>query len=728
MRHFTAVLLFILTAVATKAFAQSEDVEKISFKELTEFTVTANKRHFKIKGPNRFVYDVANDSSLIEASTLDALKRIPLLDVRNDGTVKANSQNRIIYKLNGLQNPLLEQSVEQTLSGIPSDAVSRIEMRAVQNGNDGEFLEINIITKGKLEGYRAQLSSSLGDASWVNTLWGMSKIRNLNFSGNYSNMWFYGHNVRTRKTDTRSSDSQFHRFESLGTDKGYRADSHNIELAVSYDLDDKSLLSIYGRAILKSDPHTSFQSKTKISGEDGILNTEYDYKDTQEFHDSEYEASVKYEKRYTTRAREGHIFAGYEFYSRPTGTDQKGINTVLSQDLPSSFLDLNDYTLFSDKKYITHTLLGEWERQISNHCGLSFTGKLRNRNEDWSNDVTREYLADNRLERSLSEIRLREYFGNLSPKFCYYGRRWEASAGMSMQFNRHRIHSSDITEKISNTDLRFLPYGYIAFITRRNLLFNLSYAMQSAIPDIQALNPYINRDVAGQISYGNPYLKPQISQNLTFTLSGKTGKLYTSGAINTSYVRNIILENKFVEESILNRTYSNIASRRSIGISGYSAGRVNRDIYLRFNASLDWLQYRAPRLYLKNQGWQFACSAKGEFEIPWGLTLDLSTGYNTRTIMLQGSSSHNITYDIGLFKVFFRNSLSVFVEAASFIPIRFTTKTYVQAPGYTSTTWRNTFHASFRLTLRYTFGKLRSSVKPSSFEIDNSDIRKDYSK
>lgn len=184
---------------------------------------------------------------------------------------------------------------------------------------------------------------------------------------------------------------------------------------------------------------------------------------------------------------------------------------------------------------------------------------------------------------------LLEHWANLTPKFAYYrDNRWEVRGGFVAQAYRHRIRTTGLESDIIRKKFNILPFVSAAIATRRNMILRLSYDMSNRVPDISALNPYVVRTQAGELSYGNPALKPEVGHKLVYEVSGKTGKLYSGGYVTGTYTKDVALRYQFVKDGVMNITYGNIAQQRGISFSGYSSGRVHRNTYVRLRAAVDW--------------------------------------------------------------------------------------------------------------------------------------------
>lgn len=698
---------------------------------LPEIVVTARRDLFKVKGPNRFIYEVYKDSALRGAYALDALGKVPLLAVRNNGNVESITGRELIFKINGLKDPVL-RSLQQALTSIPADLIKTIEIKEDNSDSGKPVTEVNIITKGRLEGYRAQFSSDITDSNWKNVIWGLSKVKRLTFQGSYFNSWIWGHDSESYKEETRHDNPSLYDFESSSKTSGYKVNTNNVEISASYDTDDRSFISLYGRGLFKINPRLKSDESNRIYDQSGNLSAAYGNSYSRRMRDAEYTASLSYERDLSSDNLPGNLNVGYQFYSRPLTSFSTSLYQIIENNVGE---ELNLLAILNsngrrEQKYITNTLVADWSKETSRHTKWSVSAKLRSRHESYRNDIEMTPVADNTIRQTdNNKTSLTEYWGNVTPKFAYYvNDKWEVRGGFMLQAYNHRINTSDRPSALNRNRFRILPFLTGAIATGRTMILRLSYNMEDKIPDITALNPYIIRTEAGQITYGNPDLKPQTSHNVSFEISGKTGKLYSGGSIGVSYTGDLSLLYSFMEGEVMHNTYGNIANRRDLSLSGYTSGRLHRNTYVRFSAKIDWLEYRSGLMSQRNSGWTFSCRGYAEQELPWNLTLGISAYYNTPPVLLQGRGSRSFGYDLNLYRQFFNRSLTVGIEADSFLPVWFTSNYSKVGPSFASVSHDRSFHASFSLTLRYVFGKLRTRVKNGSSEFNSSDIKSSYSR
>ncbi len=94
---------------------------------LREVTVSAQRNNFKILS-DRYVYDVASDSTLRNATTFDAFRNIPILNVSLNGQISSMQGKQLTYKVNGLVDPILWGDLQTAFLSLRARYVSRIEI------------------------------------------------------------------------------------------------------------------------------------------------------------------------------------------------------------------------------------------------------------------------------------------------------------------------------------------------------------------------------------------------------------------------------------------------------------------------------------------------------------------------------------------------------------------------------------------------------------------------
>ncbi len=685
---------------------------------LREISVSAARRNFIVKS-DRYIYDVASDSALTGKSVLDALGRIPILNTTLEGNVSSMQGKRLIYKINGLVNPLLTGDLPTVLRNIKADYVKRIELSDNPNGNDLNAIEINIVTKGRLEGYQATATTRLADYSWRTTLWGLTKIKKYCVSGAYYYMLNSDHDEKTYLTETRdSSRGQIH-LDQRSTNGGYKAVLNNAEVSMSYDIDDNTIISAFGRILSKSNPRKSSVSSTVITSGNNHCIASYSQTNKTVYDDKEYSASINFERKYGPDAEKGKLFVGYDFYKRPNDSYS---NVAYSVDLCTDSLLRSALIDYTRREYIDlamHTAMMEYRRNFMNRHTVQANATYRFRS-----DFNSDSIAGN-----IGLLRLNQHLLDGSVAYRYTAGPLAVNAGMGV-----RLYSDDISNTKYGPDYTFSRHNVtwqpslsMVFVPTQTSRYELSYNMMSLIPGISVMNPFVFRNEPMRATYGNPNITPEKNQKLSLSANYSINRAYLGVSLQAGHTTDVILQYSYLDkDNVLNTTYDNIAKRWDVGLSSFLSCRISPNTLLRGRLSLDYIDYNSPRLLTSSSGLQFVGNMNLTQELPFGIYGEFQARYNSPWINAQGRGGENYGYGMTLMRRFISNKMTVSLSAENFVPTYYTRSYTIKDTGFCQTLHRRQFHACYSLSVSYSLGNIRARVKSTETSISNTDIKRSY--
>lgn len=685
---------------------------------LKEVSVSAIKNYFRIKSDS-YVYDVAADSALIGKSTFDALGRIPILNTTIDGSISSMQGKQLVYKVNGLANPLLSGDLQTALRSLKAEYVKRIELQNNPNGSNPNVLEVNIITKGRLEGYQANATTRLSDYSWRTSLWGLSKINNFCVSGAYYFMINRDHDEKSNyKEDRDTPDSRLSIIKD-SEKSGYRANYHNAEVSMSYDIDDRTIISAFGRILAKTNPYSSTHSSTIIRSAEMTDLVSYDEKSKTTFNDKEYSANLNFERFYGENAQNGKFYIGYDFYKRPIDSFTKARYDVrLCNDL-ALLPNLEEYDRREFVDLTMHTAMVEYRRGFLKKHTIFANATYRFRS-----DIDNDSLGIN-----IEKVKLRQHSfdGNVAYKFAVD--KFSINCGIGAHLYHDNVSNSKYGPDYSYSRHRLIwqPTLSLSFVPNYKTRYELTYVLSSSIPGISVMNPFVFQVEPTHISYGNPHISPEKSHKLVLSNDWNFDKLYIGTSLSDAYTSDIILQYSFLDKNnVLNTTYNNIAERWTAGLSAFLSWNISRKTSLRTNLSLDYISYHSRLLDFSNSGLQFNGNITLSSELPFGIYGELSGNYNSPWINFQGKGGANYGYGISLVRSFISNKLRISLTAENFVPTYYRRSYTTNGAGFTLTQTNRQFHAYYALTVSYAFGNIRAKVKETESSISNTDIKNAY--
>lgn len=522
---------------------------------------------------DRIIYHVDADSSAMKENLIETLRKMPGLIVSRKGEISADDNRKIVYKLNGLRDPLVNNPIE-LLSALNSKYVKKVELVThpdLQYGNDAVVL--NITTKGRLEGYMLTMYGKGTDSSLFGSIWGTSKIKRIRFSACYSFNDMFGHSSTSRSEELRHEVLVDHMSITEGKIGGTSSKDHNMELSASYDVDDHSLLSAYARIFLRNNMHSSSRYDVQVTQADNSPSYSYVKQLNHRLKSPEYQASLNYERVFGPGGEGGKFFVGYNYYGRPYMEKKE----ICYQDIDSvagcanSISGLMDCLLMTSSGEDWHTCELEYNRRVGKHHLFVFglKGLLRldhDDNEEKYSPIGLGYYRDN---TEVSLCKRTQNFLQSSLGYTYNGRKWRISAGLQYENDWEKLARADkgYTYKVSFCD--FLPSMGISYILSDRGTLSLGYAMSVSRPNIFALDPYVDSSIVNELSYGNPGLKPQRNQDISLTTAFRMGSgdaWYLSMSLAHQYSDRLLLGYSYLAGSVLHTTKDNIGHKNNTNL------------------------------------------------------------------------------------------------------------------------------------------------------------------
>lgn len=683
---------------------------------------------------DRIIYHVDADSSAMKEKLIETLRKMPGLIVSRKGEISADDNRKIVYKLNGLRDPLVNNPIE-LLSALNSKYVKKVELVThpdLQYGNDAVVL--NITTKGRLEGYMLTMYGKGTDSSLFGSIWGTSKIKRIRFSGCYSFNDMFGHSSTSRSEELRHEVLVDHMSITEGKIGGTSSKDHNMELSASYDVDDHSLLSAYARIFLRNNMHSSSRYDVQVTQADNSPSYSYVKQLNHRLKSPEYQASLNYERVFGPGGEGGKFFVGYNYYGRPYMEKKE----ICYQDLDSvagcanSISGLMDCLLMTSSGEDWHTCELEYNRRVGKHHLFVFglKGLLRldhDDNEEKYSPIGLGYYRDN---TGVSLCKRTQNFLQSSLGYTYNDRKWRISAGLQCENDWEKLARADkgYTYKVSFCD--FLPSMGISYILSDRGTLSLGYAMSVSRPNIFALDPYVDSSTVNELSYGNPGLKPQRNQDISLTAAFRMGSgdaWYLSMSLAHQYSDRLLLGYSYLAGSVLHTTKDNIGHKNNTNLE-LSLRKRFGGFFFRTVTSLAYVQYSAQRIGQWHKGWFGRLRCMAEYELPKDYYLELEGNYHTKYVMLQGYGSEGYEYGLSLTKKVLGNRLTLMASAYSFLPIHYRWTSSTESKGYHYKGAGRNYQASFVISARYNLGHLKSRVKQTQKQIVNDDVKTDYTR
>ena len=715
-------LILLLTACLSATALSAQNTTKTDStktQKLEEVVVTQRRQLIK-NDIDKLTYDVQHDKTAQTKTTLEILKKIPLVTVDGQENIKVQGSTSFKVYRNGHPDPSLSgQNLKEILKAIPASAIKRIEVITDPGAKyDAEgttaILNIVMMSNTKLQGVSGNVNSNIdshGSARLGTYL--TTKVGKLTTTINYNY-------ANQNKKQTESYREEAYNYVKTGEHtheygkNSTGATIHFGNINASYEIDSLNLLT----------------ASTNFFGYKVDANTQ----NTNERWDKNNQLIYKFNNDMTTPGYSYVNLGGRFDYQHKTHLD--GEVLTLS------------YMLAATRQHTT------FRQAYSNMVNfpVSYTSYDRNTRERFTEhtfqiDYVRPFGKHHKIESGTKYIlrynnstSLMDYQGttpDMESKFKHNAQvaaaylsyiltagKWAARAGLRYEFTHMKASYPDGSNADFHTNLNdWVPSASLQYKIRDGQTLKLSYSTSINRPGINYLNPAVISTPTTE-SFGNANLGSSRNQKLQLSYMLVAPKFTLQLNPYYSFTNNGIAHIMYEQNHKNVYTYQNILKSKVFGISSYTAWTPFTGTSFTLNASMRYARITLPTPYLKNSGCGGGIYFNWDQKIPWKLTLSTSLGgeYGNRVYNPYAIEGHWFYYDFTLTRRFLKDKLTVSLSAESpFIKERSSTYRIVQGDytGYERAVMKP---KHFGIGLSWSFGKLKASVKKAERSIQNDDL------
>ena len=719
MQKKTLLSIVVCFTMTTLYAQKTEPADTLKGQTLDEVVVAQRRKLIK-NDIDKLTYDVQHDKTAQTKTTLEILKKIPLVTVDGQENIRVQGSTSFKVYRNGHPDPSLSgQNLKDILKAIPASTIKRIEVITDPGAKyDAEgttaILNIVMMSSSKLQGVSGNVNSKIDSYGSVRLgTYLTTKVGKLTTTVNYNY-------ANQNKKQTENYREEAYNYVKTGEQKReYGTNStaailHFGNISASYEIDSLNLLT----------------ASTTFFGYKADANTQY----TNERWDKNSQLIYKFDNNTTTPGYSHLNIGGRLDYQHKTHLD-------------GEILTLS-YMLAATRP---HTIFRQTYSNMVNFP-VSYTSYDRNTRERFTEhtfqiDYVRPFGKYHKIESGTKYIlrynnstSLMDYQGttpDMESKFKHNAQvaaaylsyiftagKWAARAGLRYEFTRMKASYPDGSNADYHANLNdWVPSASLQYKISDGQTLKFSYNTSINRPGIGYLNPAIISTPTA-VSFGNANLGSSRNQKLQLEYMLVTSKLTLQLSPYYSYtnngIANIIYEQNRKDVS----TYQNVLKSKVFGISSYTAWTPFTGTSFTLNASMRYARITLPTPYIKNSGCGGGIYFDWEQKIPWKLTLTTSLGgeYGNRVYNPYAIEGHWFYYNFTLTRRFLKDKLTVSLSAESpFVKERSTTYRIVQGDytGYERAVMKP---QCFKIGLSWKFGKLRASVKKAARSIENDDL------
>jgi iron complex outermembrane receptor protein len=641
----------MIMLLGTGAFAQSvpatysiekDSIEAFRKQNLKTVQVVGRKKNVEQK-IDKTIINVDASATNTGTSALEVLEKSPGVQVDKDGNISLKGKQGVTILVDGRPTYLNGEQLASMLKGIESSQLEQIEImtnppsKYDAAGNSGV---INIKTKkNKTKGFNGNISAGYGQGKYPKT----NESISLNYRAGKINLYAnYGYSQNTSFRDMHIyrryiNDLKETRaiFDQQGNNHHERS-NNNLKLGMDYYLNKKTTMGIVLSGF--TNPETDRGHNTSFlkdaQGEiDSIVETKALYKDRWK------NGSINLNLRHTYDSTGRELDFDIDAISYGVSNNQQLTNIAytplmikqaedrLLGDLP---MNINIYSAKSD---YTHPLKKQARIEAGWKSSYVVTDSKAKYYNIIDNSIVPDYTKTNffRYKENINAAYI-NYNKQITAKFSIQaGLRFENTNYSGLQYGNPTRSDSSFT----NTYNGLFPTAYFSYNADKNNVFALSAGRRIDRPQYEDLNPFlffIDRYTYGS---GNPYLKPQYSNNFELTHIFK-GILTT--VLNYSHTKNMFSETFDQAGDYASvQSNGNIGRRDNFGIAvsaQFSPAKwLSTNIYTNYNyTTMSGILY-GEQLVVSAGNFNTNITNQFNFNKGWGA--ELSGWYNTKNTLGQ---------------------------------------------------------------------------------------------
>ncbi|HEY0678272.1 MAG TPA: outer membrane beta-barrel family protein [Chitinophagaceae bacterium] len=496
---------------------------EVKSKDLKAVTVSSSRPMIEQK-IDRTVVNVEASVTNVGATALEVLEKSPGVQVDKDGNISLKGKQGVIIMLDGRPSYLSGPELANLLRGMQASHIDQIEImtnppaKFDAAGNSGV---INIKTKkNKIKGFNGNVSVGAGQGVYFKTNESMS----LNYRNNKVNLfstYSFGRNNNFQQLDIyrryKNADNSTNAVFEQRSYNFRRNMNNNLKLGMDYYLNKKTTFGIVLSGFYN--PSSSIGDNTSYlknpSGSvDSIVQANNQIKETWK------NGAVNLNMRHQFDSTGREITIDLDRIRYEASNDQHFVNTTfapnwvkrydeqLRGDLPAQ-IDIS-----SARIDYTHPLNKETKLEVGIKSSYVVNDSKANYFEllgTWQPDYTKTNFFEYKENINAAYI-------NLSKQI---NKKWGVQAGLRYENTNYKGfqygNPTQTDSAFENSYNSFFPTMYISYKANKSNQFGLSFGRRIDRPSYQDLNPFLFFIDKYTYGSGNPFLKPQYSNNVEFT-------------------------------------------------------------------------------------------------------------------------------------------------------------------------------------------------------------------
>ena len=719
MQKKTLLSIVVCFTMTTLYAQKTEPADTLKGQTLDEVVVAQRRKLIK-NDIDKLTYDVQHDKTAQTKTTLEILKKIPLVTVDGQENIRVQGSTSFKVYRNGHPDPSLSgQNLKDILKAIPASTIKRIEVITDPGAKyDAEgttaILNIVMMSSSKLQGVSGNVNSKIDSYGSVRLgTYLTTKVGKLTTTVNYNY-------ANQNKKQTENYREEAYNYVKTGEQKreygtnSTAATIHFGNISASYEIDSLNLMTASANFFgYKADANT--QNTNERWDKNSLLIYKFDNNMTTPGY-SDLNLGGRFDYQHKTHLDGEVLTLSYMLAAtRPQTTFRQTYSNMVNFPVSYTSYDQNTRERFTE-----HTFQIDYVRPFGKHHKIESGTKyiLRNNNSTSLMD----YQGTTPDMESKFKHKAQVAAAYLS--YILTAGKWAARAGLRYEFTRMKASYPDGSNADYHANLNdWVPSASLQYKISDGQTLKFSYNTSINRPGIGYLNPAIISTPTA-VSFGNANLGSSRNQKLQLVYMLVASKLTLQLSPYYSFTNNGIGRILYEQNRKDVSTFQNILKSKIFGISSYTEWTPFTGTSFTLNASMRYARITLPTPSTKNSGCGGGIYFNWEQKLPWDLTLTTSIGgeYGNRIYNPYAIEGRWFYYNFTLTRLFFKDKLTVSLSANSpFSKDKATTYNIVRGD-YTGYERSVMYPRYFNIGFSWSFGKLKASVKRAARSIENDDL------
>jgi ferric enterobactin receptor len=621
--------------------------------------ITEDKSLFESK-IDKLVFNAENDASIAGGDATDVLRKVPMLTVDLNGNVSLRGSQNVRILINGKPSGMFSGNVADALKMFPADQIKKVEVitsPTAKYDGEGSAGIINIITKKQnIDGFAGSVNASVGNRQ--NSLFTNLNAGRGRFGSSANAAIFYsvpldGTTSFYRKDNTRSG-------ERILAQDGVQNTTRlggNGSLNVFYDFNGyNSITSSFSMRGF------GFANDGTINGSimDPVfgLNDVFTRNNNGTTSNNGFDWNTDYTKKFQKEGQE--LTAAIQYSKQNSDQD----NNIIENHIEIPSLNrASDVINDGDNHETTLQLdyVHPFKKSVKLESGVK--GVLRKIISDYNTDVLENFqfvrLAD------VYEYDQNVYAAYSSIDF-YLFKKIGVNAGARYEYtNISGISQNEKSNPVTNSYGNILPSLTLSRAFPKFRTLKLSYTRRIQRPGLQFINPFNNTSDFLNRTEGNPYLAPELVDQLELSYNITFWGITTFSSVYFKKTHDIIEQVLLIDEQGLSKnTFQNIGQNQAFGLNTFLTKTIK---FITFRTGGNVFSYDAKGVIngqqIERTSYEYNVFLNGEIKFSGTLKADFFGFFRSPVRTIQGDNPAFTIYGMGIRKEFKKSSLGLtFIE------------------------------------------------------------------